>query len=314
MREKKIAWIIVFNLLIIGSEVVFGLIANSFALIADALHNAGDVLAVGVTWLALRLGSAAPTFRRTFGYARAEMMAAFVNTLFLFGTMLYLMYEALIRLGAPEVIDPLYMIAVGSVAAVANGVSAWMLKGLGISHCDHGEDDHVHVHDHDHGDANIHSAYLHMLSDALISVGVIVAGVFIYFFGIYSIDAVLTIVFSIYILFHSYPLLRKSFLALMDINTLSVPQEQIDRIIAEHDEVVEYHDLHVTVPSSQNRLISLHLVFRDETRPLKFFEGITETIRHQLEHLGFTHVLIQSESAKYAVNHPYCTGAHHVSV
>jgi len=100
----------------------------------------------------------------------------------------------------------------------------------------------------------------------------------------------------------------------LNIHTLDIPQEKIDAIIAEHDEVIEYHDLHVSAPSSQSRLISFHLVFHDETRPLKFFEGIAETIRHQLEHLGFNHVLIQSESAKYAVNYLYCTGAHHVSV
>jgi cobalt-zinc-cadmium efflux system protein len=314
VRERKIFWIIVFNLLIIFSEVLFGWIGNSFALIADALHNAGDVLAVGITYLALRLASVQPSFRRTFGYARAEMMAGFVNTLFLVLTMFYLMIEAIGRLGHPEVVDPFYMMTVGLIAMIANGISAYILHGLGVSHCAQGEEHEDHHHHHGHEDTNIRSAYLHMLSDALISAGVIVAGVFIYFFEIHSIDAILTLVFSIYILAHTYPLLKTSFLSLMDINTIGVTEEAIDRIITEHEEVVEYHDLHLHAPSSQERFISFHLVFRDDAKPLRFFEHITDAIRHQLEHAGFSHILIQTDSQRYVANHHYCTGGHHVSV
>jgi len=311
MKEQKIVWIILFNIAIIFSEVFFGLIANSFALIADALHNAGDVVAVGITWLALRLGRTVPTFRRTYGYARAEMMAAFVNSLFLVVTMVYLIYEALVRFAQPEHVDPMYMIVVGSVALLANGISAWLLKGLGVSHCHHDGEEHHH---HDHDDANIRSAYLHMLSDALISAGVIAGGVAIWLWGIVWLDGVLTLIFSLYILRHTWPLLRRSFLALMDIHSLDLSRETIDAVITGHEGVVEYHDLHLTAPSSQDRHISFHLVFRDETRPLEFFEKIAETIEQQLRQLGFTHILIQPESARYATGQLYCTGGHHVSL
>jgi cobalt-zinc-cadmium efflux system protein len=313
-REQKIFWIIVFNLLIILSEVVFGWIGNSFALIADALHNAGDVLAVGITYLALRLSSSLPNFRRTFGYIRAEMMAGFVNTLFLVVTMLYLMIEAIGHIGHPEPVDPAYMVSVGLIAMIANGVSAYILNGLGVSHCAHADGHDAHHHHHAHADTNIRSAYLHMLSDALISAGVIVAGIVIYFFEIYSVDAILTLVFSVYILIHTYPLLKTTFLSLMDINTTDIPKETIDRIITQHDEVVEYHDLHLYAPASQERFISFHLVFRDDSKPLHFFEKITDTIRAQLEQIGFSHVLIQADSQRCITHHNYCIGGHHVSV
>ena len=313
-KEQKIFWIIVFNLLIILSEVVFGWIGNSFALIADALHNAGDVLAVGITYLALRLSSSRPNFRRTFGYTRAEMMAGFVNTLFLMVTMLYLMIEAIGRIGHPEPVDPAYMVSVGLIAMVANGVSAYILHGLGVSHCAHADGHDTHHHHHTHTDANIRSAYLHMLSDALISAGVIVAGIVIYFFEIYSVDAILTLVFSVYILIHTYPLLKTTFLSLMDINTTDISKETIDRIISRYDDVVEYHDLHLYAPASQERFISFHLVFRDDSKPLHFFEKITDAIRTQLEQIGFSHVLIQTDSQRCIANHNYCIGGHRVSV
>ena len=175
-KEKKILLIIIFNLAIIIAEIVFGLISNSFALIADALHNAGDVLSVVVTYIAIRLGTRTTTFKQTFGYLRAEMIAAFVNTLFLYVTMIYMIYEAINRFFNPEIITPIYMIIVGIIAVIANGFSAYILNNIGVSSCSHGHEHNHHNHDED---ANIKSAYLHMLSDALISVAVVFFFLFI---------------------------------------------------------------------------------------------------------------------------------------
>ncbi len=158
-KEKKILLIIIFNLIIIVAEILFGYISNSFALIADALHNAGDVLAVVITFIALSLGVRTPTFKQTFGYMRAEMMAAFVNTMFLFITMIYMVYEATNRFFNPEVIEPIYMIIVGIIAVIANGVSAYILNNIGVSSCASHDHNHSHDHTHNEKDSNIHSAY-----------------------------------------------------------------------------------------------------------------------------------------------------------
>ena len=305
MREKKILWIIIFNLIIIVSEIVFGFISNSFALVADALHNIGDVIAVAITYLALRLATTKASFKYTFGFLRAEMMAGFVNTLFLFLTMFYMIYESVIRFFHPEKIEPIYMIVVGIIAVIANGISAYILNNMGLSSCTHGEH-HEHHHHHQDEDANIKSAYLHMLADALISVGVVVAGVFIYFFEIYSIDTLLTILFSIYILFHSYPLLKKSFISLMDINSVDVDEHKLEEIIQENSHVLEYHDLHIYQPSSKESFISFHLVLKDATISLRESELIVSKIKQNLEHLGFTHIVIQLDSSQYLKNHKFC--------
>ncbi|MCJ8327611.1 MAG: cation diffusion facilitator family transporter [Campylobacterales bacterium] len=311
MNEKKILWIIVFNLVIIISEVVFGLISNSFALIADALHNTGDVIAIVITYVALRLGSRTSTFKYTFGFLRAEMMAAFVNTLFLYVTMLVMIYVSIQRFFNPEIIEPLYMITVGSVAVIANGISAYLLNNMGVSSCSSHSHEHNHSHSHldnsDNEDANIKSAYLHMLSDALISFGVIVAGIFIYFFKIYYIDSILTIVFSVYILFHSYGLLKKSFLSLMDINITSIKEKELDDIILKDKRVIEYNDLHISKPSSKYNFISFHLVVNDEIGHISEIEELKNKIIHELEHYSFNHILIVVDNKEKIKNNKLCT-------
>jgi len=303
MKANKLLWIIAFNLIIIVCEVGFGLISNSFALIADALHNAGDVIALIVSYIALRISAQQTTFAFTFGFLKAEMMAAFVNTLFLFVTMFYMIYESIFRMLNPQPIEPIYMIVVGSIAVVANGISAYLLKNLGVSSCPSGHD-HQH---HPHHDANIQSAYLHMLSDALISLGVVVAGVFIYAFHIYRIDALLTIGFSAYILFHAYPLLKSSFLALMDANTHIITEQQLQSIIHAEKDVIEYHDLHITKPSSKHDFISFHIVLADNQISLEHAEAISQRIKEALKTFGFTHILIQVDSASKTQHQSNCT-------
>jgi len=302
MKTTKLLWIIIFNLLIIVSEIVFGLISNSFALIADALHNTGDVIAVMITYLAIKLSTKKASFTHTFGYLRAEMMAAFVNTLFLFITMLYMIYHAVDRFFNPEIIEPIYMIVVGLIAVIANGVSAYILNNMSDS--DHGH--HHHHHHHHHEDANIKSAYLHMLSDALISVGVVVAGIFIYFFEIFYLDSILTILFSFYILNHSYPLLKKSFLSLMDINAAEMDENKLSELITDDKRVLEYHDLHIHQPSSKHCFISFHIVLDDKNLSLAECESITDKIREKLKHHGFNHILIQTDTDENIKNHRCC--------
>jgi cobalt-zinc-cadmium efflux system protein len=297
--------VILVNLIIIISQIIFGYISNSFALIADALHNAGDVLSIIVTYIALILGTKTATFKKTFGYIRAEMMAAFVNTLFLYTTMIYMIYESINRFFNPEVIEPIYMIIVGLIAVIANGISAYVLKKLEVSSCS--SHDHGHVHSHDDGDANIKSAYLHMLSDTLISMSVVIAGIFIYYFKIYSIDSILTILFSIFILFHSYGLLKKSFLSLMDMNITNISQEKLDAIIKQSSTVIDYDDLHIYKPSSKYNFISFCLILNNQITPLKEVTQLINHIKKQLETIGFNHITIEVDYHDNLKNRKKCT-------
>lgn len=286
-KKNKILIVIIVNIIIIVSQIIFGYISNSFALIADALHNAGDVLSIIITYIALILGTQSRTFEKTFGYLRAEMMAAFVNTLFLYITMIYMIYEGINRFFAPEIINPIYMIFVGLIAVIANGISAYVLKQINVSSCGH-------EHSHDgHSDANIQSAYLHMLSDTLISVSVVIAGIFIYYFKIYTIDSILTIMFSIFILFHSYGLLKKSFLSLMDMNITNIDESKIKSIILENRNIIKYDDLHINKPSSKHIFISFKVMLKDNTLTFKEINTILKNMKSQLAKIGFHHITIE---------------------
>jgi cobalt-zinc-cadmium efflux system protein len=231
------------------------------------------------------------------------MMAAFTNTLFLLLTMLYMIYESIGRFFAPEVIAPEYMIVVGMIAVFANGVSAYLLHAMGV------EEHHHHNHEHTahhHGDANITSAYLHMLADALVSVGVVIAGIMIYYFQIYAIDAVLTILFSLYIITHSFPLFKRSFLSLMDANTIGITPEELEKIIFASGHVASYHDLHIHQPSSKLNFISFHILLDDEGITLRECEEITCPMKEKLAALGFNHILIEVDSLTNEAAHQKC--------
>ncbi len=315
-KERKILTVIIVNIVIVLSEILFGLIANSYALIADALHNGGDVIAVIITYIAMILSVKSPTFKNTFGYIKAEMMASFVNSLFLFITMFIVIYEAINKLINPHIVEPFYMITIGLIALVANGISAYVLNSLGIEHshgdtkCEHSNHAHEHHHHnhshHDNEDTNIKSAYLHMLGDALISLGVVVGGIFIYAFKIYSIDSILALGFSIYILKQTYPLLKKSFLSLMDANIVEVEKDTLESIILADEKVVNYHDLHIYKPSSKHSFISLHVIYEDENLTLKHIQNINDKIYNNLKKLGFNHILIQSDLNEFVQNHHSC--------
>ncbi|MEA3372630.1 MAG: cation diffusion facilitator family transporter [Campylobacterota bacterium] len=292
-KKRNVLFIIALNLIIVAAEIFYGLLANSIALITDAFHNLGDVLAVVITYSAIVMSSKKPTFKYTFGFLKAEMMAAFVNALFLVITLGFLIYESAGRLFEPQQVQAEYMIVVALIALVANAVSAYLLSEQGMGH------------HHDHHDLNIRSAYLHMLGDALISLGVVAGGVIIYFFGIYMIDALLSILFSLYILKETVPLLRRSFLSLMEANLSDVRQEDIEAVLLKNEHVSGYHDLHLSQPKSNETYLTVHLLI-DSDLNLSILDDILEQIREDFKLLGITHTVIQSESNSYTTDHPFC--------
>lgn len=305
-KKQKVALVIALNLAIVALEVVYGVVANSVSLIADAVHNLGDVLAVFVTFVALTLGAQKASESMTFGFVRAEMMAGFVNAFFLLLSMGYILYESVLKLIHPEAVKAEYMIGIAAVALAANGVSAVILHRIG------GEYAHAHRHehaphgsrDHHHHDFNIRSAYLHMLSDALISLGVVIGGVVISLFGIYTIDPILSILFSLFILKETVSILKHSFFSLMDINTDDLGP--IEECILSFDNVHSIHDLHVHRPSSKEMYLTAHLVF-DADLTLAEVETLLKEIRTKLRSMGITHSVLQPETMEMAQENILCS-------
>ncbi|MDD2697319.1 MAG: cation diffusion facilitator family transporter [Arcobacteraceae bacterium] len=295
MDNKYILQKVIFlNIILVIAEIGAGIFSGSMALIADAFHNLGDVLALVISLVAIIYGAKEATKQMTFGYIKAEMMAAFVNSLFLIITMIFIFLESINRFFEPNSIDAPIVIFTSLIALVINGYSSYLLSEKGVSH--HHHHDEEDSHHHHHQDLNISSAYLHMLGDAIISLSVVVGGIVIYFFGIVAIDTILSSLFSIYIIKETYPLLKKSFISLMDGN--SVDLEAVTALILEVPEVHSIHDLHIYNPNSKEVYGSIHIVFSDNL-DLKTIEHIIENIRKKLLLIGISHFVIQPESVKY---------------
>lgn len=306
LKSKKILFTAVLNSMVVILELVYGAVSNSLALITDALHNLGDVLALIIALIAIYYAAKAAHAKMTFGYVRAEMMAAFINSLFLSLTMLIVLYEAMMRFLNPLEIETYSVMIVATIALFVNGFSAYLLKDY--HHLHH---HHVHVHDdahnhcsHNHEDLNLKAAYLHMLGDAAISLGVVLGALATLYFQTPYIDPFITFVFGLYILKSSFGVLQQSFLSLMDTNPEDV--EKYKELLLSFEEVCSIHDVHLTHPSSKDKYFSAHIVF-SANQSLSEIEQTIEKIRHKLQKLyGVTHSLLQPESLKYIAHQDYC--------
>ena len=300
--NSKITFVAILNITIVALELAYGAISNSLALITDALHNFGDVLALVVALIASYYSLKAANSKMTFGFIKAEPMAAFVNSLFLCFTMIYILYEAVVRFFNPVLMETNSVIFVATIALIINGISAYLLKDHHHLH------NHGHIHDHGscshhHDDLNLKAAYLHMLGDAMISLGVIVGAVFTMYLNTPYIDPIITFIFGMYILKSSYGVLNESFLILMDSNVEDI--SKYEELLLSFDAIEDIHDVHLTQPSSREKYFSAHIILK-QNYILDDIETLLEKIREKLKNFGVTHTLIQPESVKYMSTEGHC--------
>lgn len=300
-KESVLKKVILLNITLVIAEIVAGIYSGSMALLADAFHNLGDVLALFISLVAIIFGAKRATDSMTFGYIKAEMMAAFINSIFLVATMIFILAESIGRIFNPNEIDAPIVIVASLIALAINGFSTFLLSQNKIEHHHHhDEDEHHHEH---HEDMNIKSAYLHMLGDAVISFSVAIGGVIIYLFGVVVVDSILSVAFSIYIIKETLPVLKKSFYSLMDSNIDDI--KEIESLILSSSEVLSVHDLHLYRPNSSEYYGSAHVVLRDDLL-LSQVETVLEGIRARLCKEGITHFVIQPESLKYDLKSTCC--------
>lgn len=300
-KESVLKKVILLNITLVIAEIIAGIYSGSMALLADAFHNLGDVLALFISLVAIIFGAKKATDSMTFGYIKAEMMAAFINSIFLVATMIFILAESIGRIFNPNEIDAPIVIIASLIALAINGFSTFLLSQNKIEHHHHhDEDEHHHEH---HEDMNIKSAYLHMFGDAVISFSVAVGGVIIYLFGVVVVDSILSVAFSIYIIKEALPVLKKSFYSLMDSNIDDI--KEVENLILSSSEVLSVHDLHLYRPNSKEYYGSAHVVLRDDLL-LSQVETVLEDIRDRLCKKGITHFIIQPESLKYDLKSTCC--------
>jgi len=291
-NKLKLGIAIFLNMLIVILQIFFGLYAHSMALITDAVHNFQDVISLIIAYVAVVFMAKKPTEKMTFGYLRSEVMAGFINSAFLMGAVFLIIITSIERFFEPVEVNSIYVIVMGAIAFAVNSFSAWL---LGFHH----KDD-----EHNHEDLNIRAAYLHLLSDAGISLGVVIGGVFIYFYGVNWVDPFISILFSLYIFKETLPVLKKSYMILMESVPPGIDVEKVKQEILKHPEIVDVHDVHVWALSSKDVYLSAHVVF-EEKKDLEAFDQILGQMKKSLEKIGINHITIQPEIKGFRCDYTY---------
>lgn len=276
--QRRLTGTLVLVALYMVAEVVGGLLTNSLALLADAGHMLSDAAALGLSLFALWIARRPPTARQTFGYYRAEILAALINGATLVAIAGFIFVEAYGRFWSPpEVKGPLMMaVAVGGL--VVNLVSLWLLGHA------------------DHDNLNVHGAWLHVLTDALGSVGAIVAGLLIWAADWYWADPVASVLIGLLVIYSAWQLLAEAVAVLMEAAPRGVDVDAVHQTLRELPGVVEIHDLHVWTITSGLESLSAHVVVEDG-RPAADLLGAIQDRLH--ERFGINHVTIQLEPADF---------------
>jgi len=224
---KKLLFTVVLNFVITIAEFIGGIFANSLALISDAIHNLSDAVALLITYLTFRISKKPSDSKHTFGYKRIQILAALFNSVTLIAICLYLLYEAYERLLNPEPIKSLIMLSVALIGLIANLLSVWLLK------------------DHSKENLNIKAAYLHLIGDTLSSVAVILGGILIYFYQVYWVDPLITVLICLYIIKETYSVLHETYKILMQRTPSTVSIEKLVTTLKEINGVRNVHHVHI---------------------------------------------------------------------
>ncbi len=271
--EKKLGVSISLNLLITGVQVIGGLVSGSLSLITDALHNFADTFSLVISFIAFKLAKKENTESRTFGYKRAEILAALLNASLLIIVSFFLFKEAIVRLFHPVLINSVLVIAVASVGLAANTLCAFLLKR------------------HSHGNMNIRSAFIHLLSDALVSVAVIIGAICMYFFGMFWIDSILTLVIGLYVIKEGYAIVMRAIHVLMQYTPKGIVLEDIKKDVEQIEGVKDIHHVHVWSVTEEDIHLEAHI---NTEKDIKISES--DNLKCKIE---------QILEEKYSINH--CT-------
>jgi cobalt-zinc-cadmium efflux system protein len=268
-------------------ELVAGVCAHSLALISDAGHNFTDALALALAWAGVYLQSKPADESRTYGYHRAGVLTAFINALTLVGLSLWILYEAVLRLRSPEVVNETVMIVVAALGLAINGGIMIALRAASRD------------------DINIRGAFIHMLGDALGSVAIIIGALVIRYTGWLQVDPVLSIVLALMIVYTAWDIVRESLNILLE----GLPRGMILAEVASATKgiegVLDVHDLHVWSLGSRAHAFSCHVLIEDV--PPSASDAILRRINLMLkQRFAIGHTTIQFEHASCAISETGC--------
>ena len=273
---KYLGLSILLNIAISVAQLVGGLISGSMALITDATHNFSDVLSLVISYIANRLAKRNATVKQTFGFKRSEIIAAFVNSTTLIIIAFIILYNSIVLLFSPHEIKTDWVIYLAIVSIAVNGLSVLFIKKDAKDNL------------------NMKSAYVHLFSDMLTSIAVLIGGLAMKYFHWYSLDSIFSILIAIYLLYMSYGIFRNSLKILMQFTPDGINIEEISTIVESIEGVKNIHHIHIWQINDHEIIFEAHIDLQQDIK-ISEFENILNTIDEKLHKYNIHHLNIQPE-------------------
>jgi cobalt-zinc-cadmium efflux system protein len=284
---KRLALSLVLTLAFVFIEIAAGIISNSLALLTDAAHNFTDVIALGLSWYALRISSQPSNAGKTYGYHRVGILVALVNSTTLILIALGIFYEAWQRFISPPIVDAPILIGVGTIAFIINAATAWLVyKGS----------------DHD---LNLRSTFVHLMGDVLSTVGAIIAGIIIYFTKWNWLDPLVSVLIGALIIWNAWGILRQTIHILLESTPENIDMKSMVTDLLAVDGVRGVHDLHVWSINENLRVLSAHVMTGDipVSAGANIQRGVNEILFHKY---NIQHATLQLECEGCDPSMLYC--------
>ncbi len=276
LKGRNLFLSIVLNLAISIAQTIGGLLSGSIALLSDALHNFSDVLSLLISYVAHRLAERKFTTRYTFGLQRAEILAAFINSAVLMGIAIYLGFEAVERMIEPHKVRSMVVVWLAIASIVVNGLSVLLIQSDAKK------------------SINIKSAYLHLFTDMLTSVAVLIGGLLMKFYGIFWVDGLITLLIACYLVYSSWKLFVESINIILLCSPGKIDVQQLKSKIEKIKGIKNIHHLHLWLLTDNQVNMEAHIDLTDD-RPISEFEKQLEQIHEIADEMGIDHVTIQPE-------------------
>lgn len=264
------------NVVFVAIEIIYGIMANSSALLADAGHNASDVLGLVFAWTAARLATSKPKGKYTYGLRKTTILVSILNAMLLFGAVVAIGWDAFGKLQNPQPVGGTQIIIVAGIGVVINTITALLfIKGQ-------------------KEDLNIRGAFLHMAADAAVSLGVVVAGVIISLTAMYWIDPLMSFIIIAVILYGTWQLFSDSVNLALDAVPKNINVEDVRKFIESKEGVESIHDLHIWAMSTTQVALTSHLIMPDGND-----DDFIRELNHELdEKFNIVHTTFQIENQK----------------
>jgi cobalt-zinc-cadmium efflux system protein len=278
---------IILNLAYVLIQIVVGLNVNSLSLLSDAGHNFLDVAGLALALVAFKLSDSKATEKFTYGYRKASILISLLNAVVLLISIGAIGYEAIFRFKNPEPIPGKVIAIIAVVGIVINGISAMMF-----------------FRDKEK-DINVKSAFLHLASDALVSLGLVVGGIIIHYTNLFWIDPLLSIIICLVIIASTWSLLKDSLRLSLDGVPENVDTEKVKQQILKTKGVKSIHHIHIWAISTTQNALTGHLVVANNFSNKEMAE-LKEKIKHELEHLNVHHTTLETEFENEECDEPNC--------